>query len=369
MKALRIHLTQSSANYRREEVIENKMTYPLPPFSTVIGALHYICGFKEYKDMDISIQGEYKSLNKEPYTDYCFLNSTQDDRGILVKMANPSLLSTGYRVVGRALKSQGNSFRNDITVATENKELMQEYRGLKDLNDEISSFKKERYNVCMNQIKRRKKALSVKKKTLDRDDSRYEIVIQREAEIKQMENEMKERMTEFEWENYTKPNSMFRTLTTSLKFYEILTDIELYIHVRSDDEVLEKIKENIFEWKSLGRSEDFVNILEAEIINLKLPDGEYESSYHAYLDANAVESPNDDSGVYVDGKIYISHKDKKAKVRGVKYYINKKYEKVHGKRIFDKKKVLYTSCYDVDEETENVYIDAMDEKSLIVNFI
>ncbi|WP_415336187.1 CRISPR-associated protein Cas5, partial [Clostridium perfringens] len=34
MKALRIILTQNSANYRREETTVNKMTYPLPPFST-----------------------------------------------------------------------------------------------------------------------------------------------------------------------------------------------------------------------------------------------------------------------------------------------------------------------------------------------
>lgn len=36
--------------------------------------------------MDISIQGKFESMHKEPYTDYCFLNSTMDDRGILVKM-------------------------------------------------------------------------------------------------------------------------------------------------------------------------------------------------------------------------------------------------------------------------------------------
>ena len=44
MKCLRIKLTQSSANYRREETVTNKMTYPLPPMSTVIGALHNACG-------------------------------------------------------------------------------------------------------------------------------------------------------------------------------------------------------------------------------------------------------------------------------------------------------------------------------------
>ena len=55
MKALRIRLTQTSANYRREETIDNRMTYPLPPYSTVIGAIHKACGFTSYHPMDISI--------------------------------------------------------------------------------------------------------------------------------------------------------------------------------------------------------------------------------------------------------------------------------------------------------------------------
>ena len=48
MKALRIKLHQASANYRKEETAENKMTYPLPPISTITGALHSICGYREY---------------------------------------------------------------------------------------------------------------------------------------------------------------------------------------------------------------------------------------------------------------------------------------------------------------------------------
>ena len=85
MKCLRIKLTQSSANYRREETVTNKMTYPLPPMSTVIGALHNACGYTETHPMDVSIQGKFESMGKKAYTDYCFLNSTMDDRGIMVK--------------------------------------------------------------------------------------------------------------------------------------------------------------------------------------------------------------------------------------------------------------------------------------------
>lgn len=74
MKALRIRLTQTSANYRREETIDNRMTYPLPPYSTVIGAIHKACGFTSYHPMDISIQGDYQSMQKEVYLDHCISN-------------------------------------------------------------------------------------------------------------------------------------------------------------------------------------------------------------------------------------------------------------------------------------------------------
>lgn len=43
----------------KPETIDNKMTYPLPPFSTIIGAIHKACGYQTYHPMDISIQGDY----------------------------------------------------------------------------------------------------------------------------------------------------------------------------------------------------------------------------------------------------------------------------------------------------------------------
>ena len=67
MKALRLVVNQSSANYRRDGVVLNRMTYPLPPFSTIIGALHSACNYREYHKMDISIQGKFESLNRDIY--------------------------------------------------------------------------------------------------------------------------------------------------------------------------------------------------------------------------------------------------------------------------------------------------------------
>ena len=233
MKALRLVIHQSSANYKREETVDNKMTYPLPPFSTVIGALHNACGYREYKEMDISIQGRFGSMHREPYTDYCFLNSTQDDRGILVKMRNADMLSNAYDRVASAKKPQGNSFRNGITIQVHDQKLLDEYRALKDLNDEISEFKKNRLNPVMTLLKRRKKALSEKKKALEKGSEQFHRVENREKEIRAAEKMMKERMERFQNERYTVPISKFRTLTKSMKFYEVLDDIELIIHVRA----------------------------------------------------------------------------------------------------------------------------------------
>ena len=109
MRALRLVIHQSSANYKREETVENKMTYPLPPFSTVIGALHSACGYREYKPMDISIQGRYRSMRRKPYTDFCFLNSTQDDRGTLVKMRS----SPGEKTAPAKIRGKGCNFRGN----------------------------------------------------------------------------------------------------------------------------------------------------------------------------------------------------------------------------------------------------------------
>ena len=85
-KILRIKLHQN----RKEETINNKMTYPLPPYSTVIGAIHAACGYEEYRPMDISIQGRYESMDQEIYKDLGFLNSVMDDRGVLVKLKSPN---------------------------------------------------------------------------------------------------------------------------------------------------------------------------------------------------------------------------------------------------------------------------------------
>lgn len=360
MEALRIVLTQSSANYKKEETIDNKMTYPLPPISTVIGAIHSACNYKEYHPMDISVQGKFESMHKEPYTDYCFLNSTMDDRGILVKMKNESLLSNAFDKVASAKKSKGNSFRHGTTIQVYNEGLMQEYRNLRDLNDNIKVFKDTRIKKVQDLIKKRKKTLADKKKKLDKKSDEFMLVAKREKEIKQYEKTIKDRLKEYEVENYSKPVSKYRSLTTSLKFYEILNNIELVIHIRSDKDTLEEILDNIYSLKSIGRSEDYVEVIDAKIVNLqKSEDCDIVSDYSAYLNYEDV----------LNKKIYTGKAREGQTVSGTKYYINKNYEIKDDKRIFNKKKVLYASQYFIEETSENIFIDKDNYKKYIVNFI
>lgn len=358
MKALRIELHQSSANYKREEVLENKMTYPLPPISTIIGALHNACGYKQYHEMDISIQGNFESIHKEPYTDYCFLNSTMDDRGILVKMANEELLSTAFEKVAKAVKSKGSSFRKGVTIQIYNQYLLDEYRRLKDLNDQISEFKNNRKKKIKELIKKRKKRLKEKKQKLDKKSKEYKKINNREKEIKSYEKILEERVKAYEEENYIKPISKYRSLTTSIKYYEILNNINLVIHVRSDEETLNDLLENIYNLKSIGRSEDFVEVKDAKIVNLYEGDCDVESNLSRYIDCEDIKNDY----------IFPKYKDGKA-INGTKYYLNKDYKINDRKRIFNKKKVLYTSYCAIEETSENIFLDNEDEKEYIVSFI
>ena len=67
---IRVELYQNLCNYKRPTSFQLKETYPLPPYSTVIGMIHKICGYKEYTPMEISIQGTYESKVNDLWTRY-----------------------------------------------------------------------------------------------------------------------------------------------------------------------------------------------------------------------------------------------------------------------------------------------------------
>ena len=64
-KVIRLQCFQNLANYRKPSSFIIKETYPLPPYSTVLGMIHAACGFQEYHPMQLSIQGTNKGKISE----------------------------------------------------------------------------------------------------------------------------------------------------------------------------------------------------------------------------------------------------------------------------------------------------------------
>lgn len=95
MELIKIKVTQETGHYRVPETLANRLTFPLPPYSTIIGAINNICGFTEYKPMQISITGSNKGVEERVYTHHEWLNSPLDDRGDLYYMqgVKPTLVS------------------------------------------------------------------------------------------------------------------------------------------------------------------------------------------------------------------------------------------------------------------------------------
>lgn len=101
-KAVRLKLHQDVANYKIPTSLQLKETYPLPPFSTVIGMIHNACGYTYYHPMQIGVQGYYTSKVNDLYTRYEFSKTKYasdrhsyklgDGRGVSQGVATQELL-------------------------------------------------------------------------------------------------------------------------------------------------------------------------------------------------------------------------------------------------------------------------------------
>lgn len=72
MKAIKFKIYQNLVNYKVPTSFQLKETFPLPPFSSIIGMIHSLCGFKEYNRMKVSVKGKSASKVNELYTRYEF---------------------------------------------------------------------------------------------------------------------------------------------------------------------------------------------------------------------------------------------------------------------------------------------------------
>ena len=340
MKVLRIVLKQSSANYRKAGTIDNKITYPLPVPATIIGALHNICRYTDYHSMDISIQGNYESLSKDMYKNITVLN-TVSDRGTLVKMVAPNTVSNAYIEIATATEDNCN-FITEKNIKVKNRELLEEFKNLKALKEKLDKENK----IKIEELKTRKKELS------DKDELK---------KIRIEEKKYKEEFKKFEEENYSKSYSQFRTIVKKPMFYELLNNIFLILHIKSDEQTLKDIENNIFNLQSLGRSEDFVEVVECKIVELQEFDREVKSAegLSTYLNYNDFQEEKI-FNLDIDGNIVKS---------GTKYYLDKSYQIVDGKREFKKVISLYSNYFKANNSSENVKLDEYNGIKLLVNFI
>lgn len=72
LKAVRIFANQQMPNYRKPASFLIKESYPLPPYSSVIGLVHNMCGWEKYRPMRISVQGSSASTVSDYATNYAF---------------------------------------------------------------------------------------------------------------------------------------------------------------------------------------------------------------------------------------------------------------------------------------------------------
>lgn len=341
MKVLRIVLKQSSANYRKAGTIDNKMTYPLPIPATIIGALHNICGYEEYHSIDISIQGNYEAISKDMYKNITVLN-TIADRGTLVKMIAPNTISNAYIEIAEAVDDNAN-FITEKNIKIKNKELLEEFKNLKFLKEKLDSEKK----VKLEEFKRKKEEFKAVKDELKK--------------IRTEEKNYKEEFKKFEEENYSKAYSQFRTIVKKPMFYEILNNIFLILHIKSDEQTLKDIENNIFNLQSIGRGEDFVEVVECKKVELQEFDTEIKSAegLSIYLNYNDFQEEKI-FNLDVDGNVVKS---------GTKYYLDKYYKIVNLKREFEKTLAIYSNYFKANNSSENVKLDKYNDLNLLVNFI
>ena len=306
MKLLRIKLTQNKAHYRKEETVVNKMTYPLPPPSTVIGAIHTACSYDSYNPMDISIQGNYQHIGMEERIYHGILNVTADDRNTLVYMVNPQIQGEGsYVRVAKCIGERGKcSFEKEENIKVYDKQLLERYKKLKSKRREVL-----KENTLLNQLIDDLE----NNKNQTEDKTKKKKLIQQIKEVKHLK---KNKMDE----EYTIPFSHFNNLIDGISYTEVLYNVELVIHIKAQEEVLINIKNNINNLVSIGRSEDFVEIQGCRMVDIVPGTAKKIKDY----------------------SIFISKDSKNIAKNGTVYYLNKTYTIKDNVREFNKVKVLYS---------------------------
>lgn len=128
MKAVRISLRQDMVNYKKPTSFQLKESYPLPPYSTVIGMVHNLCRYTSYHPMQVSVQGNYFSKVNDLYTRYEFKNAMKYEK-------DRHQLKSGEYGIGRGIATAELLVDVELLVhiVPNNQELVEEiYRAFKE---------------------------------------------------------------------------------------------------------------------------------------------------------------------------------------------------------------------------------------------
>lgn len=346
MTALKIKLYQKTANYCIGGSITNRMSYPLPPFSAILGMIHTACDWDSYHDLGLSVHGKYESSNRTITRYHSVMSGTYEDRGILFESSDSGIFS-------EFSSTQIANFNEDSI----NKNLLLEFKEEKQALIDLKNFYKQK----IDSLKDEKKKAQAKLKTLEKKSNEYQsqkttieklaqtikdIELERNAQVKLAENKLQR----------------YISVTSHICETEILYDINLIVYVSGSEDDLREIYRCAYNISHLGRSEDFVKVLSCDFVELITADDEFvhNSEYATYIDYSLVANRD---------VILNQSSVETAQIRGTVYRIPKQYKIENGLRIFDKKKVMLLNHFLVDDVVDNLFIDNTEPKPLIVNMI
>ena len=350
MEVLKLKIFQKNANYRIKDSVLNRMTSPLPSFSMVVGAIHNACNWTDYHEMQICIQGQFGSMSNDLKKANYLFNSKTNDRGTFIKISDDSFSPYSCHSICASTTSQGSNFEKGIKTRYYNKNEYENY-----LN-KITELKncKNKITEITNEIKK----IKSERKDFDKNTDKYQESINEELLLKQMLAKMKDKKNDLE-----KKIAKYTSMNTAPYRCEVLNSVNLVLYIHASTNDLKTIYENIYNLTSIGRSEDFIDLIDCEIINLKEDiHKEYNNKkgYNSYIDYDLVKN-ND---------ISIEDNNEDSLINATVYRINKDYVINNGRRIFNKKKVVYASEYSIEENCKNVYIDDTEKDGVfIVNLL
>lgn len=257
MKAIRLKLYQNLVNFKKPTSFQLKETYPLPPYSTIIGMIHNVCGYTEYKPMKISVQGRYFSKVNDLWTRYEYNpESILYDKSYTCLDCN----TTSTKKINKC-----NNCKSQNIIET-----------VKGRGDYI-----------------------VKSGVKNSDEKLVEI-----SNVILKENKVEEGTG----------------ITKGISTAELLVDLNLMIHIVPDDSsILEEIYNGFLhpkEYISLGRREDIVRVDEVKIVDIKSKevDDMYSLKNDAYVPLNMFRKEDVEGlkgTIYNINKVYSLTKDKK----------------------------------------------------------